>query len=157
MNVLLVFLALSIAAEPSDEEKKKYEDAARAAINATAAAIDACTERYLEENPGTQGDATVSVKIVKGGAVGSARIDTALSQARSIRDCLERIARGWRFPAPQTEQPDDLSLKIPVKKGAKFKLYAPGEQRPPEKAAEPEGFLQFAPSFLRKYDDKGQE
>jgi hypothetical protein len=157
MNVLPAFLILALAAEPSEEEKKKYEEVARTAINATAAAIDGCTERYLEENPGTQGEAKISVTIVKGGVVSNAKVDTGLPQARSIRECLERIAKGWRLPEPQTDKPDDLSLKIPVRKGLKFKLYAPGEQRPPEAAAQPEGFLQFTPTFLPTYGDEGQK
>src|SRR5688572_27581185 len=148
MHVLAALLVLSISAEPAEEEQKKYEAAARSAINATASAIDACTGRYIEENPEGSGDAKVSVKVIKGGVVGSATVDTALPQARSLRECLERIAKGWRFPAPQTDKPDDLSLKIPVKKGAKFKLYGPGEQPPAEQAKEPEGFLQFTPQFL---------
>jgi len=155
MNLLAAFLVLSIAADLAEEAKKKYEEVARTSINATASAIDGCTDRYLEENPGTQGEAKIQVTIVKGGVVSSAKVDTALPQARSIRECLERIARGWRLPEPQTDKPDDLSLKIPVKKGLKFKLYAPGEQRPPEAAAQPEGFLQFTPSFLPGYGDEG--
>ncbi len=148
----LAFATPALAAEVSDEDKAKYEAAAREAINATGSAIDACTDRYIEENPGTQGQAKISIQIVKGGVVKSAVVETVLTGARSLRDCLERVARGWRFPEPQTDKPDALSLQIPVKKGAKFKIYAPGEQPPPEAAQQPQGFLQFTPSFLRTHE-----
>jgi hypothetical protein len=157
MNVLPVFLALAITAEPSEADQKKYEEAARKSINATGPAIDACTARYLEEQPGSEGVAKVAIQIGKGGVVSSAAVDTPLPQPRSLKECLERIARGWRMPPPQTDKPDELKLQIPVKKGAKFKIYGPGEQPPPEAANEPQGFLQFTPSFLRNYDQKGQE
>lgn len=157
MNVLPIFLVLAVAAEPTEDDKKKYEEAARKSINATGPAIDGCNERYLEENPGNEGSAKISIKIVKGGVVGAALVDTSLQQARSLKECIERIARGWRFPPPQTENPDELSLQIPVKKGAKFKIYGPGEQPPKEAAEQPQGFLQFAPKFLRDYGDKGQD
>jgi hypothetical protein len=156
MNVLPVFVLLAISAEPADDPKKKYEEAARSAINATGPAIDACTQRYVEENPGAAGQAKVSVRVVKGGAVESAKVETSLLQPRSLKECLERIAKGWRLPAPQTEQPDLLTLQIPVKKGAKFKIYAPGEQPPQEAKEQPSGFLQFAPKFLNNYGE-GQE
>src|SRR5262245_51594187 len=151
MKALAVFLLMMISADPSEEDKKKYEEAARNAINGTAGAIDACTARYLEEQPGTDGSAKISIKIGKGGVVVAASVDTTLTQPRSLKECLERIARGWKLPPPQTDQPDDLSLQIPVKKGYKFKIYAPGEQKPPEAATQPEGFMQFTPQFLRNY------
>ena len=156
MKTVLAFLLLTASAEPSADDKAKYEAAARTAINATAGAIDACSARYIEEQPGSEGTAKLSIKIGKGGVVISAVVETALPQHRSLKDCLERVARGWRLPAPQTDQPDDLSLNIPVKKGYKFKIYGPGEQPPPDQAEQPQGFLQFTPSFLRPYGE-GQQ
>ena|SRR5688572_6899430 len=157
MSSIAVFLALAITAEPSAADQKQYEEAARKAINASGPAIDACTARYLEEQPGSEGLAKIAIQVGKGGLVSSAAVDTPLPQARSLKECLERIARTWRMPPPQTDKPDELKLQIPVKKGAKFKIYGPGEQPPPEAADQPQGFLQFTPSFLRNYDEKGQE
>lgn len=154
MNAPLVWLILAVAAEPSEADQKKYEEATRNAINATAAQIDGCTDRYLVEQPGTKGIVKVSVKIVKGGAVGHALAETSLTQPRSLKECLERIARTWRLPEPETDQPDNLSLEIPVRPGAKFKLYGPDEQPPPKANDEPQGFLQFTPQFLRNDDEK---
>ena len=157
MNAYAVLLILAVAAEPSEADQKKYEEAARNAINATGSAIDGCTGRYLEEQPGSKGVVKLSIKVVKGGVVSNALAETTLTQHRSLKDCLERIARTWRFPEPQTEQPDALTLQIPVKKGAKFKIYGPDEKPPAEEQGEPQGFLQFTPQFLRNYGEQGQE
>lgn len=153
MSLLCVLSLPAVAlAEPSEQEKKAQE-MARKSINATGGQIDACTERYLVENPDQQGQAKVSVTIVKGGQVAKADVETSLPGARTLRLCLERVAKTWRLPAPQSDKPDELSIQIPVLKGYKFKIYGPDEERPEPPPGQPkaEGFIKFTPKFLRSW------
>lgn len=158
---LLLSIALLPAvalAQPSDEAKKeakKAQEMARKSINSTGAQIDACSERYLVENPGQKGQAKVSVRIVKGGRVDRAEVTTSLPQARTLRLCLERIAKTWRLPAPKSDKPDELSIQVPVVKGYKFKIYGPDEEPPPPPPGQPkaQGFIKFTPKFLRNWGE----
>lgn len=116
----------------------------------TASAIDACTQAYASEFPDASGTVELRSEVMKDGTVGRATARTSLEGARNLRPCLERVAKGWRFP-PIAKDGEPLSLQIPVKRGNKFFIAKPGEKD--EASAAPserpeEGFLQLIPEFL---------
>ena len=146
---LVLGLALTFGSAAQAEEKKEPKEQVelRNAINKTAQRIDACTGRYLVENPGVSGKAKISVTIVEGGKVGEAQVQTQLLQARSLRACLERVAQSWQLPPPKSKEPDRVELQVTVEKGVTFKLHAPGE-KPKGQKKKADGFLRFTPSFV---------
>ena len=80
-----------------------------------------------------------------------AEVTTKLPQARTLRLCLEFVARGWTFPPPR--EPAPFGLTVPVAPGSKFRLAAAGEKPPPKaeknKEKSPKGFLNLgAGTFL---------
>ncbi|MEQ9497024.1 MAG: AgmX/PglI C-terminal domain-containing protein [Deltaproteobacteria bacterium] len=147
-SALLVTLAL-VAAEPPAEEvmtKEQAMEKVRSTLNATGPAIDACNARYHNENPKTQGVATVVVKVGESGAVTKTRIDTSLEGARHLRLCLESVAKRWKFPRPNKVD-QEFSLKIPVGVEGKFYIPGPGEKPKEPEAKKPDGFIMFQPNF----------
>ena len=158
-------LGFLVAASPALAEDKKMSDAEkkaeaaiRDALNSTGKAIDSCTERYLKEQPKAEGTARVSVTVSKEGRTKDAQVQTSLPQARTLRLCLEAVARGWTFPKPR--KPTPIGLTVPVAPGVKFRVPAPGE-KPPAKAApkkQKEGFLRLSPgSFLPSFTGQSSE
>jgi hypothetical protein len=156
MKALLVSMMLAPLTVLAEDDQEKAQAMARKSINATGPQIDQCTERYMGEVPDARGTAMVKVTVIKDGKVGRAVVETALPQSRSLKECLERIAKKWVLPPPQTDEPEDLSLTVPVQKGAKFRIPEPGEETKPGDAPQPDGFLQFTPKFLRNYGEEGQ-
>ncbi len=131
------------------ETEKKAAEAIRKTLNASGPAIDKCTGRYLTEQPAARGQARIDVTVAKTGRVKKAEVTTKLPQARTLRLCLEFVARAWTFPPPR--KPAPFGLTVPVAPGSKFRLAAAGEKPPPpaKKKEEPEGFLKLRPgSFL---------
>lgn len=116
----------------SAEEQKALERKIVAAINAQAGTIDACTARYLKEYPAAKGSVALALEVEREGAVKSAKATTSLTGARNLRPCIEKAGRAVKFPAPNTEKPARLTLSVPVQKGAKFKLYAKGDEPKPK-------------------------
>lgn len=101
-------------------------------VNSSGPQIDGCVARYLEEQPGQTGKASVTAVPDAEGRVREASVETPLPQARSLRACLERVAKGWSLPPPKSETAQ-LTLQVPVVKGQKFRVPNPGEQKEPKK------------------------
>ena len=117
-------------------------------INATGPAIDRCVTRYLAEYPEARGRVALSVVVGEAGRVTTARASTQLPGARHLRPCLQQVARGWKLPPPEAEQAR-LNLQVSVRKGAKFRLKKPGEERrraPSKDDEKDEGFYKMQPA-----------
>ncbi len=99
-------------------------------LNATGPSIDACVARYVAEQPSQAGVATVTATVDSEGRTRQVAVSTPLPQARTLRTCLERVGMQWRFPVPKMET-GKLSFRMPVQRGAKFKMRKPGEPPPP--------------------------
>ncbi len=138
-------------AEPSAPEKEA-EAAIRRTLNGSGRAIDACSERYLTAQPGVRGQVRVDVKVRADGWAVDATTQTGLPQARTLRLCLEAVARGWRFPKPRSAT--TMGVTIPIVPGVKFRVPDPDEKKPERAKAEdkPKGFIQLQPgSFLPNF------
>lgn len=122
-------------------------------LNESGPRIDGCVARYLTEQPGRKGAAEIAVTPDPEGRVRAVDVTTALPQARSLRACLERVARTWALPPPQKDSAR-LSLTVPVAPGAKFRIPKPGEEPPkPDKdedAPPPTWFNPASSGFLPK-------
>ncbi|MEL7372338.1 MAG: AgmX/PglI C-terminal domain-containing protein [Myxococcota bacterium] len=134
-----------------EKAKQQAERSIRQTFNRSAKAINGCTERYLNAQPKAEGQVRVDVKVKKDGWASRPVVQTKLPQARTLRLCLEAVAKGWRFQRPREETP--IGITIPVAKGAKFKLSPPGKKtKKPHAAPKKEGFLRlssdtFSPGF----------
>ncbi|MBI2377331.1 MAG: AgmX/PglI C-terminal domain-containing protein [Deltaproteobacteria bacterium] len=125
-------------------------------MSRSGSAMDACTTRYLSENPKASGQVKVAFKVEGTGKPTSVDVTTSLASNGRLTKCIQEVARGWAFP-PKVSF--DLAIDVTVKKGAKFKLLKPGEQPPPEPPKAKEGagsggFVSFRPSFR---GTKGEE
>ena len=150
---LLLGFVLAATPPPADapktrkmtaEEKKAFEKKLVTAINAGGPGIDGCVARYSKEYPQSDGTVRLNMTVGLDGRVSGADAQTGLKGARNLRPCLERVAKGLKFPAPKTAKPVQMGISVPVKKGAKFKLYAEGEAPPPKKdEPEPPRVLRF--------------
>ncbi|MCK6548294.1 AgmX/PglI C-terminal domain-containing protein [Myxococcota bacterium] len=138
-SIITLSLGAAFAAFAQDAAQqaaaKQAEEQVYRAIGATASAIDACNDAYVAEYPASQGTAKIEVKVAKDGSVVGASVTTALEGARNLRPCLERVAKSWRFPAHGADQPQPMSMSVPIRKGAKFVLKRPGDKAEPAKAA----------------------
>ena len=149
----------TVDAKAAQAAEKKAEAAVRNTINATAKAIDRCTGRYLQEQPAARGQARIDAKVAKDGWVTDAEARTSLPEARTLRRCLENVAKGWRFPKPRG--PTTMGITVAVAEGATFKVLSPEERKALEAKAKeaakknrdkPEGFLKLQPgSFLPSF------
>jgi hypothetical protein len=131
--------------------QKQAEELVHRSISATSAAIDACNDAYTAEYPAAQGSARIDVKVAKDGTVAQATVTVNLEGARNLRPCLERVAKGWRFPAHGQADAQPLSMTVPVRKGAKFVLKRPGDKSEPAKpaaggGAQEESLVDFMPT-----------
>ena len=116
-------------------------------INSQAGSVDACTGRYVSEYPKANGTASIELKVNKEGAVARATITTSLAGARNLRLCLEKVAKAYRFPPPESDELVTLSFQVLVKPGAKFKMYMPGEEPKAEQAEQrPPSFFKLLPT-----------
>ena len=154
MQLLWALALLAADPAPPSQAEKEAEAAIRQTLNGSAKAIDGCTTRYLTERPGAKGDARINVTVKKNGWASEPNVQTGLPQARSLRLCLEAVARGWRFPKPRKAAP--LGLTVPVAPGVKFRVPAPDEKKQqaqkPKEADKPQGFLRLQPgSFLPSF------
>jgi hypothetical protein len=131
-----------------DVESKAFQDATFNQINGSAAQIDACTARYIEEFPDRKGVATVSFAIQPDGKVGAADVKCDLQASQNLVTCLRDIPRHWNFP-PIGDQKLNSSLPIHVGKGQKFRLKKPGEkdEKPASPAEEEDTAVTWTPSF----------
>lgn len=128
--------------------EKKAEAAIRNMLNGAGRAIDGCTGRYLKEQSGAKGSARIDVTVDKEGRAQDPSVTTSLPQARTLRLCLEALARDWTFPKPR--QATSFGLTVPVAPGVRFRVPAPGEKRAETKKPEKrEGFLQLSPGSFR--------
>ena len=130
MRVLGLVLSLVGAPAPGEADAAR-EAEVRTALNARGSAFDACTERYLREYPKAKGTATVEFRLGPKGRVVRAQADTKLVGARNLRPCLEAAAKTVQFPTSGGGPPGRLKVTIPVEKGARFRLPAPGESPGP--------------------------
>ncbi|MBK8013474.1 MAG: hypothetical protein IPK13_19230 [Deltaproteobacteria bacterium] len=141
---------------------KDIEQQVIGAIARTAGAIDACNDAYIGEYPAAKGTVSLTAGVERPGTVSTASAETSLEGARNLRYCLERVARSWRFPPLTTgKEKEDLTITIPIAKGAKFKLKKPGEKEQESKPAagkKPrEGFIRFLPeSFLPSWKPESE-
>ena len=89
--------------------------------------------------------------MVKSGWATEPRVQTALPQARTLRLCLEAVAKTWRFPKPRAVTP--VGITIAVAKGVKFKVLGPNDKpsAKPTKKPEREGFLKLLPGTFLPY------
>lgn len=129
--------------------KEQVQEKVYAVLRGSASQIDACTEAYTTEFPGSTGKAQLTAFIQKDGTVLKSEVSTALEGARNLRTCLESVARKWKLPPIHSEQ-EKLNLTIAVKKGQKFSLLKPGEKKPEQpgqapQPAEEDGFVGFLP------------
>ena len=143
--VLTGLLASASAWAAPAEDGKALEKKIIGILNGKGPQMDRCVERYLAEYPTADGTLTLTMKVGKAGAVVEASADTKLPGARNLRPCVAGVAKGYEFPAPSKEEGVTLTLSLVVKKGAKFKLYAPGEAPPKPKEGEPEPLFKFLP------------
>ena len=120
-----VFVSLAVASAPPELSPRQL--AILNTINASGPRIDQCVARALEEQPGRKGVAKLAVLPREDGRVRAVEVVTALPQARSLRACLERVARTWSLPAPKKDSAR-LSLTVPVAAGAQFRIPKPGEE-----------------------------
>lgn len=142
----VVLLTRPAAAEPDKSEATKALEAAiRKALNGAGPAVDACVERYLVERPTTDAKATLDLSVVKTGMVDKCTVEAPVENARSLKECLERAAKGIKFPSPG-DGGATLKLEVPVKKGAKFRVPEPGEKPPAAEGQGDDGFVQFFPT-----------
>lgn len=119
-------------------------------VNSSGPRIDRCVARYLEEQPGRKGIAKITVEAGPEGRPQTTKVATDLPQARTLRSCLEQVARTWALPPPK-EGSGKLELSVPVYPGAKFRIPKPGEEPPePEKeeAPPPKWFNPASTGFL---------
>lgn len=131
----LAIATLTLSATPELTEKQLQ---ILNTLNASGPRIDACVARYHEEQPGLKGEAKVSVDVDPEGKLRTANVTTGLPQARTLRDCLVVVARAWSLPPPESEDGGKLSITIPVRPGAKFRIPKPGEKPPEPDASEEE-------------------
>lgn len=129
-------LASSALAEEAQDDKAVQKKVI-AVLNGKGAQIDQCVDRYVDEFPAADGTLTLTIKVGKEGAVTDATVDTKLGGARNLRPCVAGVAKGYEFPPPSKEV--SLTLTLVVKKGAKFRLYGPGETPPAPKPSDPPG------------------
>lgn len=138
-------------AAPAKADPKGVELAIYKTIMGSAPQIDACTEAYTNEFPSESGQARIVTTVVKDGSVGKVQVSAPMGGVRNLLPCLEKVAKGWRFPklAASTESVQ-MSLAVVVKKGAKFAIPKPGEKQetPPEekKEGQDDSFVQFTPT-----------
>ncbi len=158
-SVVLGLMVLGVAQTGNAKEEDKKDKASAEThkvhmkvwrvLDGAKKEIDGCTARYVEEYPKAKGTARVSTTVQKDGRVSKASVSTSLEGARNLRACLEKIARGWRFPEPQAESAD-FSFELVVQKGVKFSLLKPGEKpkdRPKEGKGD-QGFIKFVGRWL---------
>jgi hypothetical protein len=136
----------SAAAGPSDAEAQALEKKIIGVLNGKGPQMDQCVERYLEEYPAADGGVQLKMEIGKGGVVVEATADTTLEGARNLRPCIAKVAKGYVFPEPARAEKVTLTINLVVKKGAKFKLYGPGESPPKPEAREGEPIFHFMPT-----------
>ena len=143
--MLAVLLALSLVAEPI-EPHADAQARVRAVLNAQGPAFDACTARYIREYPKAKGAATLAFEVGLKGRVERAKAATRLIGARNLRPCLEGVVKTVRFPVTRKGGPGRLSLRVPVEKGARFRLWGPDERRPaPETTQRVSTVIRFLP------------
>lgn len=149
-------VAVGAEKEPSTSEKAA-EMAVRKMLNASGGSIDQCAQRYLLEQPGAKGQARIDVKVRADGKAIEPVVQTGLKQARTLRLCLEAVAKTWRFPKPRGPTP--LGITIVVAEGVKFRVPAPGEKPPDRKPEEkePQGFLRLLPGTFLPYGGPSED
>ena len=150
---LMALLGLSCppawaADKPLSGPEKDAEAAIRTMLNKSAKAIDACTARYLREQPEARGQVRVDVMVKPDGSASDPSVQTTLRQARTLRLCLEAVAQQWAFPTPRGEGAP-VGVTLQVAPNVKFRIPAPGE-KPKEKASSKkaekrEGFINLSP------------
>ena len=74
----------------------------------------------LTEYPTADGQVMLQTAVAKDGSVAQVTAVTSLEGARNLRPCLEKIAKGWRFPPHNGEKPAPLTLPVRVKKGSRL-------------------------------------
>lgn len=132
---------------PTPEERKALEVQIIGVLNGRGVQMDQCTERYLTEYPEQKGSVALAMSVDPSGKVLSATAQTGLTGARNLRPCIEAVAKGYIFPTTKGDKPAPINLTIPVEKGAKFKIYPPGEAPKPKEGPPPSsGFLRFTPA-----------
>jgi hypothetical protein len=144
VSLALAAPALTRAEAPPTGEAARIEAQVRQMLNASGPRLDACVARHAEEYPSVDGRATIVATVKQDGSVLSARVETALEGARNLRFCLEQAAKTWRFPEANAATVE-VKIQVPVKKGANFRLPAPGEKRTERVEQAKDGFLFFMP------------
>jgi hypothetical protein len=160
-GTLLASTLLFVALDASAQDAKKKEAAMLELqvkvynmLSGSSGAIDACTTAYTTEYPAADGKVQLEATVVKDGTVSVSTAQTTIDGARNLRPCLEKIAKGWKFPPLNKDGSEKMTLTIPVKKGTKFVLQKPGEKQGAAQQEQPEGFLMFLPeSFLPAYGE----
>ena len=145
--MLMLWLALSIGAEPlaPNPQESTVEKPLRMVLNAGGPAFDACMNRYLHEYPEVKGSVKLELGVASDGQVRQAKAETSLVGARNLRPCLESVAKNLHFPKHRGDQLGQLSVTIPIEKGARFRLWAPGEEPPPGKPHQKRTMVRFLP------------
>ncbi|MCS6760529.1 MAG: AgmX/PglI C-terminal domain-containing protein [Candidatus Devosia euplotis] len=148
LALLLVSSTASAAPEAKKMSPEQAQEKVRQTLNASGGAVDACTARYVAENPAKPGMADVKVEIAEDGSVSKGTVNTTLPGARNLRSCLERVAKSWRFPKPGGPG-QKFTLNIPVKANVKFRMLSEAEKKAmtPKEKKERGGFMTFMPNF----------
>ncbi len=70
-------------------------------IRAKSPQVRQCYERRLKHNPILQGVLVPEIRIHPSGRVMGVSFTQDTLRDRSVRDCVARTIRGWRFPSPE--------------------------------------------------------
>lgn len=156
--LVLAFVATAgpaLAEKMSQEQQNALQAKLIGVLNSRGAEIDRCTERHLGEFPEAKGKVDVAMKVGMDGKVRKATVATRLSGARNLRPCIERVVKTYVF-APTKTETVDLNITVPVVKGAKFRLYGPGETPKTAKSAPAQqGYIRFTGrSWTRGWNSK---
>jgi outer membrane biosynthesis protein TonB len=136
-------LVLWLAAAPTNEaEMAATKLRIIRMINQSGPGIDRCNQRYLSEVPGQGGQATISLVIDPKGKVTRSRVECALPNSRTLKTCIDMVARRWAFPPPEKER--TFTLQVPVS-AERFRIRLPGESEdaPPAQEEDP-GFMNLS-------------